>query len=73
MVSDGRRARGRGPRDKGSPGVKAMTIDDGNDYLHERWPSIRSQLLEGSYQAAAGRAGQIPNKPPSTDRKRRQG
>jgi len=33
MVSDGRRARGRGPRDKGSPGVKAMTIDDGNDYL----------------------------------------
>ena len=34
-------------RNKGSPGVDGMTIDDARDYLREHWPSIRSQLLEG--------------------------
>src|SRR3981081_2928904 len=37
-------------RNKGSPGVDGMTIDDARDYLREHWPSIRSQLLEGTYQ-----------------------
>jgi len=37
-------------RNKGSPGVDGMTIDDARDYLREHWPSIRSQLLEGVYQ-----------------------
>jgi RNA-directed DNA polymerase len=37
-------------RNKGSPGVDGMTIDDAKDYLREHWPSIRSQLLEGVYQ-----------------------
>jgi hypothetical protein len=32
-------------RNKGSPGVDGMTIDDAKDYLREHWPSIRSQLL----------------------------
>jgi RNA-directed DNA polymerase len=27
-----------------------MTIDGARDYLREHWPSIRSQLLEGTYQ-----------------------
>jgi retron-type reverse transcriptase len=49
-----------------------MTIDDGNDYLHERWPSIRSQLFEGFYPPQPVERVEIP-KPPSTDRKRRQG
>jgi RNA-directed DNA polymerase len=35
---------------KGGPGVDGMTIDDAKNYLHEHWPSIRSQLLEGTYQ-----------------------
>ena len=35
---------------QGSPGVDGMTIDDAKDYLREHWPSIRSQLLEGTYQ-----------------------
>ena len=34
-------------RNKGSPGVDGMTIDDARDYLREHWPSIRSHLLEG--------------------------
>jgi RNA-directed DNA polymerase len=37
-------------QNKGSPGVDGMTIDDAKDYLREHWPSIRSQLLEGTYQ-----------------------
>jgi RNA-directed DNA polymerase len=37
-------------RNKGSPGMDGMTIDNAKDYLREHWPSIRSQLLEGVYQ-----------------------
>jgi RNA-directed DNA polymerase len=34
---------------KGSPGVDGMTIDATVDYLREHWPTIREQLLEGTY------------------------
>ena len=37
-------------RNQGSPGVDGMTIDDAKIYLREHWPSIRSQLLDGTYQ-----------------------
>src|SRR5271169_430402 len=37
-------------RNKGGPGVDGMTVDDAKDYLREHWPSIRSRLLEGTYQ-----------------------
>ena len=37
-------------QNKGGPGVDGMTIDDAKDYLREHWPSIRSQLLAGTYQ-----------------------
>src|SRR5438552_5868004 len=37
-------------QNKGSPGVDGMTIDDTQSYLREHWPSIRSQLLAGTYQ-----------------------
>ncbi len=37
-------------RNKGGPGVDGMTIDDAKAYLREHWPTIRSQLLEGTYQ-----------------------
>src|SRR6202162_4509764 len=36
-------------RNQGSPGVDGMTIDDAKIYLREHWPSIRSQLLDGTY------------------------
>jgi RNA-directed DNA polymerase len=45
---------------KGSPGVDGMTIDDAKDYLREHWPSIRSRLLEGTYQPQPVKRVEIP-------------
>ena len=47
-------------RNKGSPGVDGMTIDAAKDYLREQWPSIRSQLLGGSYQPLPVKRVEIP-------------
>src|SRR6201987_910435 len=47
-------------QNKGGPGVDGMTIDDAKDYLREHWPSIRSQLLDGSYQPQPVRRVEIP-------------
>ena len=47
-------------RNKGSPGVDGMTIDDAKDYLREHWPSIRSQLLAGTYQPQPVKRVEIP-------------
>src|SRR6266478_2096951 len=47
-------------RNKGSPGVDGMTIDDAKDYLREHWPSIRSQLLDGTYQPQPVKRVEIP-------------
>jgi RNA-directed DNA polymerase len=35
---------------QGSPGVDGRTIDETRDYLREHWPSIREQLLKGTYK-----------------------
>src|SRR5262245_4967481 len=45
---------------KGSPGVDGMTIDDTKDYLRAHWPSIRSQLLNGTYQPQPVKRVEIP-------------
>jgi RNA-directed DNA polymerase len=45
---------------KGGPGVDGMTIDDARDYLREQWPSIRSRLLEGTYQPQPVKRVEIP-------------
>jgi RNA-directed DNA polymerase len=45
---------------KGSPGVDGMTIDETVDYLREHWPTIRSQLLNGTYQPQPVRRVEIP-------------
>lgn len=45
---------------KGSPGVDGMTIDDAKGYLREHWPSIRSRLLEGTYQPQPVKRVEIP-------------
>jgi RNA-directed DNA polymerase len=47
-------------RNKGSPGVDGMTIDDAKRYLREHWPSIRSQLLKGTYQPQPVKRVEIP-------------
>ena len=51
-----RRVRGN----KGSPGVDGMTIDETLEYLREHWPTIRSQLLDGTYQPQPVRRVEIP-------------
>ena len=38
---------------KGSPGVDGMTIDDSVAYLREHWPTIRDQLLAGTYTGSS--------------------
>jgi RNA-directed DNA polymerase len=35
---------------QGSPGVDGRSIDETRDYLREHWPTIREQLLNGTYQ-----------------------
>ena len=35
---------------KGSPGVDGMTVVGLKDYLKQHWPSIREQLLSGTYE-----------------------
>ena len=47
-------------RNQGSPGVDGMTIDDAKTYLREQWPSIRSQLLDGTYQPHPVKRVEIP-------------
>ena len=47
-------------RNQGSPGVDGMTIDDAKVYLREHWPSIRSQLLDGTYQPQPVKRVEIP-------------
>jgi RNA-directed DNA polymerase len=47
-------------RNQGSPGVDGMTIDDAKGYLREHWPSIRSRLLDGTYQPQPVKRVEIP-------------
>ncbi|MCY4584065.1 MAG: hypothetical protein OXE50_14910, partial [Chloroflexi bacterium] len=47
-------------RNKGGPGVDGMTIDAARDYLREHWSSIRSQLLDGTYQPQPVKRVEIP-------------
>src|SRR5881409_4010328 len=49
-------------RNQSSPGVDGMTIDDAKDYLREHWPSIRSQLLAGTYQPHPVKRFEIPSR-----------
>ena len=37
-----------------------MTIDSARDYLREHWPSIRAQLLDGTYQPQPVKRVEIP-------------
>ena len=47
-------------RNKGAAGVDGMTVDDLPAYLREHWPTIRAQLLEGSYKPQPVRRVEIP-------------
>src|SRR6202043_1729434 len=45
---------------KGSAGVDRMTVDQLGDYLKQHWPSIREQLLYGTYEPKPVRRVEIP-------------
>jgi RNA-directed DNA polymerase len=45
---------------KGSAGIDRMTVDQLGDYLKQRWPAIREQLLNGAYEPQPVRRVEIP-------------
>ena len=45
---------------KGAPGIDGVTVDDLPDYLRKHWPTIRMQLLEGTYKPQPVRRVEIP-------------
>jgi RNA-directed DNA polymerase len=47
-------------RNKGAAGIDGMSVDDLAPYLKEHWPTIRAQLLDGSYQPQPVRRVEIP-------------
>src|SRR6201981_2639641 len=55
-----RKALERVKRNKGAPGLDGMSVEDLVPYLKEHWPTIRSKLLDGSYQPQPVRRVEIP-------------
>jgi RNA-directed DNA polymerase len=47
-------------RNKGSPGIDGMTVEELEPHLYEHWKTIREQLLAGSYQPSAVKRQLIP-------------
>ena len=47
-------------RNKGSPGVDRMTVEQLTAHLKEHWPAIKSQLLNGTYEPKPVRRVEIP-------------
>ena len=55
-----RKALARVKANKGAAGSDGMTFEDLAPYLKEHWPTIRAQLLDGSYQPQPVRRVEIP-------------
>jgi RNA-directed DNA polymerase len=47
-------------RNKGSPGIDGMNFENLAPYLKDHWPTIRAQLLDGSYKPQPVRRVEIP-------------
>src|ERR1700686_5376433 len=45
---------------KGSPGIDGMKVGELSDYLKQHWPSIREQLLRGTYEPQPVKRVEIP-------------
>src|SRR2546421_3376672 len=45
-------------RNKGAPGIDGISVEDLAPYLKEHWPTIRTQLLDGSYKPQPVRRGE---------------
>jgi RNA-directed DNA polymerase len=55
-----KKALARVKRNQGVAGIDGMHVDDLPAYLKEQWPTIRVQLLEGTYKPQAVRRVEIP-------------
>jgi group II intron reverse transcriptase/maturase len=47
-------------KNKGSPGIDGMTVDELPDYLRAHWGELREQMLAGTYQPALVKQQLIP-------------
>lgn len=47
-------------KNRGSPGVDGMTVDELLPYLWEHWEGIKSSLLDGTYQPSPVKRQEIP-------------
>ena len=47
-------------KNKGSPGIDGMTVDELSDHLRQNWPQLREQLLAGRYRPAMVKQQLIP-------------
>jgi RNA-directed DNA polymerase len=47
-------------KNKGSPGIDGMTVDELPDYLRTHWPMLRDQMLAGTYQPSLVKEQLIP-------------
>jgi RNA-directed DNA polymerase len=45
---------------KGSPGIDGITVNQLDDYLEQRWPAIRGQLLSGTFKPKPVKRVEIP-------------
>jgi RNA-directed DNA polymerase len=45
---------------RGAPGVDGMTVEEFPAFMREHWPTIRTAVLEGSYQPSPVRRKSIP-------------
>ncbi len=55
-----KKALARVKRNKGAGGVDGMSVDELPAYQKEHWPTIRAQLLEGTYKPQPVRRVEIP-------------
>jgi RNA-directed DNA polymerase len=55
-----KKALARVKRNKGASGIDGMTVEHLTPYLKEHWPTIRAQLLEGTYKPQPVRRVEIP-------------
>jgi RNA-directed DNA polymerase len=55
-----KKALARVKRNKGAAGIDGMNVEGLAAYLKEHWPTIRAQLLEGTYQPQPVRRVEIP-------------
>lgn len=55
-----KKALARVKRNKGAPGIDGMSVDDLAAHLKEHWPTIRAQLLGGTYRPQPVRRVEIP-------------